>query len=145
MKTESKRPAPANDVGLDEALAGTFPASDPVSPPSHVEEEMERRRKVLDEDARNKDKDSAEEALDEALQETFPASDPIAVHRVAASEAPNPDDRDEHKERRSVRRKRPAGEKQKASARKTRGRKKADRKKKTARRPAKNHKKRRNR
>lgn len=108
MKAEAKRPNPANDVGLDEALAATFPASDPVSPPSHLEEEMQRRRKVLDEDAANKNKDAAEEALDEALEETFPASDPIAVFR---SEVPNPDEPEEHKERRSVRRKRPAGKK----------------------------------
>ena len=109
MKPEAKRPAPSSDVGLDEALAGTFPARDPVSPPSHVEEEMERRRKVLEEDATNRRKaDAADEALDEGLRETFPASDPVAVHR---REAPNPDEPDEHKERRSVRRKRPAGKK----------------------------------
>lgn len=108
MKAQAKRPNPANDVGLDEALAGTFPASDPVAPPSHLEEEMARRRKVLDEDAANLHKDAAEEALDEALEETFPASDPIAVFR---SEVPNPDEPAEHKERRSVRRKRPAGKK----------------------------------
>ncbi|HEY3645895.1 MAG TPA: hypothetical protein VGM16_11210 [Gammaproteobacteria bacterium] len=80
MKPDSKRPNPASDVGLDEALAGTFPASDPVSPPSHVEEEKEKRRRVLEEDAANKRKDAAEEALDEGLRETFPASDPVAVH-----------------------------------------------------------------
>lgn len=108
MNPEAKRPAPASDVGLDEALAGTFPASDPVSPPSHVEEEMERRRKVLEEDAANKRKDAAEEALDEGLRETFPASDPVAVHR---REAQNPDEPTEHKERPSVHRKRPAGKK----------------------------------
>jgi hypothetical protein len=107
MKPESKRPNPANDVGLDEALAGTFPASDPVSPPSHIEEEKARRRRVLDEDAANQHKDAAEEALDEGLRETFPASDPVAVHR---REVPNPDEPNEHKERRSVPRKRPAGE-----------------------------------
>jgi hypothetical protein len=106
MKTESKRPDPANDVGLDEALAGTFPASDPVSPPSHLEEEKERRRRVLDEDAANQHKETTEEALDEALEETFPASDPIAVFR---REAPDPDEPEEHKERRSVPRKSPAG------------------------------------
>jgi hypothetical protein len=139
-KPEAKRPTPFNDVGLDEALAGTFPASDPVSPPLHVEEEMERRRKVLDDDAANKRKEAAEEALDEALDETFPASDPIAVH----GEAPNPDDKGEHKERRSVRRKRPAGKKKKSLARKAGSRKKAGRKK-TARRSIKNQKKRRSR
>jgi hypothetical protein len=105
-RPQSKRPDPSNDVGLDEALAGTFPASDPVSPPSHVEEEKERRRRVLDEDAANQRKDAAEEALDEGLRETFPASDPVAVHR---REMPDPDAPEEHKERRSVRRKRPAG------------------------------------
>lgn len=110
MKAEAKRPNPANDVGLDEALAGTFPASDSVAPHSHVEEEMARRRKVLEEDALNKDKDAAEEALDEGLQETFPASDPVAVHRREIP-PPDPDDKGEHKERRSVRRKRPAGKK----------------------------------
>jgi hypothetical protein len=82
---------------------------------------------------------STEALLDEALAETFPASDPIAVHRDEVREAPNPDDRDEHKERRTVRRKRPAGKKKKAPARKARSKKKA------ARRPAKNQKKRRNR
>lgn len=76
---------------------------------------------------------STESLLDEALAETFPASDPIAVFH---SEAPNPDDKDEHKERRSVRRKRPAGKK-KAPARKKAG------KKKSARRPPKKSKKRR--
>jgi len=128
MKPEAKRPGPANDVGLDEALAGTFPASDPVSPPSHVEEEMARRRKVLEEDALNKDKDAAEEALDEGLQETFPASDPVAVHRREIP-PPNPDEPNEHKERRSVRRKRPAGKK------KT-GKKKATKNKTAKKKPA---------
>jgi hypothetical protein len=127
-RPQSKRPNPANDVGLDEALAGTFPASDPVAPPSHVEEEMARRRKVLEEDAANKEKDAADEALDEGLQETFPASDPVAVHR---RELPNPDEPEEHKERRSVRRKRPAGKKlgrkkiTKKSAKKTVAKKKS--------------------
>jgi hypothetical protein len=80
---------------------------------------------------------STDSLLDEALAETFPASDPIAVHRIEAGEAPNPDDQDEHKERRTVRRKRPAGRKAgKRPARKARGRKKAA-KKKAARRPAK--------
>jgi hypothetical protein len=79
---------------------------------------------------------STESLLDEALAETFPASDPIAVFH---SEAPNPDDKNEHKERRSVRRKRPAGKKKK-TARKTR--KKAG-KKKSARRPTKKPKKKR--
>lgn len=79
---------------------------------------------------------SAESLLDEALAETFPASDPIAVFH---SEAPNPDDKDEHKERRSVRRKRPAGKKKKAPVRKKAG------KKKSARRPLEKPKKRRNR
>ncbi len=69
---------------------------------------------------------STDMLLDEALAETFPASDPIAVFH---SEAPNPDDKDEHKERRSVRRKRPAGKKKKAPARKARGKKKAWKKK----------------
>lgn len=87
MKHQAKRPNPANDVGLDEALAGTFPASDPVAPPSHIEEEKARRRRVLDEDAANKRKDAAEEALDEGLRETFPASDPVAVHRREAPDA----------------------------------------------------------
>ncbi|HEY4126824.1 MAG TPA: hypothetical protein VGN70_02125 [Gammaproteobacteria bacterium] len=138
MKAQAKRPTPSNDVGLDEALAGTFPASDPVAPPSHIEEEMERRRRVLDEDAANRRKDSAEEALDEALEETFPASDPIAVHHSEAREMPNPDDKDEHKERRSVRRKRPAGKKNKIAkkkpARSKKVAKKKPGKKKTARR-----------
>jgi hypothetical protein len=89
------------DDELDVALKGTFPASDPVSPPSHVEEEKERRRKVLEEDAAKKGRRSAEvrtdspgrtlismdtrkgshteDALDEALRETFPASDPVSV------------------------------------------------------------------
>ena len=107
MKPEAKRPSPANDVGLDEALAGTFPASDPVAPPSHVEEEKARRRRVLEEDAANKRKaDAADEALDEGLRETFPASDPVAVHR---REAPDPDEPNGHAERRSMQRKRPAG------------------------------------
>lgn len=79
---------------------------------------------------------STESLLDEALAETFPASDPIAVFH---SEAPNPDDKDEHKERRSVRRKRPAGKKNKTPASK-----KAS-KKKSARRPAKKSNKRRTR
>jgi hypothetical protein len=77
--------------------------------------------------------------LDEALAETFPASDTIAVFH---SEAPNPDDKDEHKERRSVRRKRPAGKKKKAPTRKARGKKKPG-KKKSARRPTKKQKKKR--
>lgn len=83
---------------------------------------------------------STESLLDEALAETFPASDPIAVFH---SEAPNPDDKDEHKERRSVRRKRPAGKRKKAPARKPRSKKKAG--KKTARHPTRNQKKKRNR
>jgi hypothetical protein len=82
---------------------------------------------------------STESLLDEALAETFPASDPIAVFH---SEAPNPDDKDEHKERRSVRRKRPAGKKKKAPTRKARGKKKPG-KKKSARRPTKKQKKKR--
>lgn len=68
---------------------------------------------------------SADALLDEALAETFPASDPIAVFH---SEAPNPDDKDEHKERRSVRRKRPAGKRKKAPARKRAGKKKTTKK-----------------
>jgi hypothetical protein len=87
---------------------------------------------------------STEALLDEALAETFPASDPIAVHRIEVREAPNPDDRDEHKERRTVRRKRPAGKKKKTPARKARSKKKAG-KKKTTRRPTKNQKKKRSR
>lgn len=96
--TDSKK---TPDKELDEALKGTFPASDPVSPPSHVEEEKERRRKVLEQDAARKARGTVEvrtdspgrtlnsmdtkknshteDALDEALQETFPASDPVSV------------------------------------------------------------------
>jgi hypothetical protein len=85
---------------------------------------------------------STESLLDEALAETFPASDPIAVFR---SEVPNPDDKDEHKERRTVRRRRPAGKKKKAPARKKKAGKKKTGKKKTARRPTQNKKKRRKR
>lgn len=77
-----------DDPDLDEALSGTFPASDPVAP-SHVEDEMERRRKVLEEDAKKKREElqraqtsHSEALLDEGLDETFPASDPVAVHHI---------------------------------------------------------------
>jgi hypothetical protein len=83
-------------------------------------------------DDRDKDKALAEDALDEALQETFPASDPIAVHHTDAREMPNPDDKDEHKERRSVRRKRPAGKKSKTAKKKPARSKKQAAKKKVA-------------
>lgn len=43
---------------LDEALADTFPASDPVAIPS--------------------DPDADEKRVDRALKESFPASDPVA-------------------------------------------------------------------
>jgi hypothetical protein len=49
----------SDEHALDEALQGTFPASDPVSPGSHVEEEMERRRKVLEQDAKRKRRPAA--------------------------------------------------------------------------------------
>ena len=89
MHAGPKKPSD-DDRDLDEALRGTFPASDPVSPPSHVEEEMERRRAVLEEDAKKKQEERqrsqaahSEELLDEALDETFPASDSVAVHGAA--------------------------------------------------------------
>lgn len=80
-------PKKSDDADLDEALRGTFPASDPVSPPSHIEDEMERRRTVLEEDVKKKKAEldrsqetHTEDLLDEALDETFPASDPVAIH-----------------------------------------------------------------
>ncbi|HEY3859329.1 MAG TPA: hypothetical protein VGM47_06945 [Gammaproteobacteria bacterium] len=128
MKTQAKLPTRSDDDELDAALAGTFPASDPVSPHSHVEEEMERRRRALEQDS----KDATEDALDEALEETFPASDSIAVHHTDTRQMPNPDDKDEHKERRSVRRKRPAGKKNKTAKKKPARSKKLAAKKKVA-------------
>ena len=84
-----------DDPDLDEALSGTFPASDPVAPASHIEDEMERRRKVLEEDARKKRDEQrgpptthSEDLLDEGLDETFPASDPVAVHGEDRRRAP---------------------------------------------------------
>ena len=81
----------------------------------------------------DKKKQHEEDALDEALRESFPASDPIAVH--AQVPPPDPGDKDEHKKRRTVRRKRPATRKTRKRP-KTRSRKKAG-KKKPARRSAK--------
>ena len=52
MNDEPKGPQ-AGDPDLDQALSGTFPASDPVAS-SHVEDEMGRRRKVLEDDAEKK-------------------------------------------------------------------------------------------
>lgn len=83
-------PKKSDDLDLDEALRGTFPASDPVAPPSHVEDEMRRRRAVLEADVQKKKAElersqetHSEDLLDEALDETFPASDPVAVHGAA--------------------------------------------------------------
>ncbi len=56
------------DIGLDEAVDGTFPASDPASPTAGAggSGDASRAREL-----------SAE--LDEALDDTFPASDPPAI------------------------------------------------------------------
>lgn len=93
MNAEPKQPQ--DDPDLDEALSGTFPASDPVAPASHIEDEMERRRQVLEEDARKKREEQrrsptthSEDLLDEGLDETFPASDPVAVHGEDRRRAP---------------------------------------------------------
>ena len=95
MNAEPKRP---QDDDLDAALSGTFPASDPVAPASHIEDEMERRRKVLEDDAKQKRQEQqrseakhSDALLDEGLDETFPASDPVAVHHIDEP-PPDPDE-----------------------------------------------------
>lgn len=120
MHADPKR---SDDLDLDEALRGTFPASDPVAPLSHIEDEMRRRRAVLEADVKKKKaelEDSqethSEDLLDEALDETFPASDPVAVHgaaREAARSAPT-----KKAKRRAV--KKPAAKKKKQPKKKTR-------------------------
>ncbi len=48
-----------NSDDLDNALQGTFPASDPVTVHSTMDEEKERRRKVLQQDKKRKRRPAA--------------------------------------------------------------------------------------
>lgn len=63
---------------LDDALGGTFPASDPVQIARRPAQRIKQRPAQPASGREHSDSDK-QERLDEALEETFPASDPVSI------------------------------------------------------------------